>query len=154
MCSASRANKSKDFVMADMHAPLAWRVDRFFETFRVLHNLNLWELEEAGVITPGAKGGSDWKRFNGDLTTFILKLPAARVEKLFLLVESRLPSTPSQDAETIKALREAAKPFAEYGEILMGQKVRDDSVMLDLFDCKITVSDFRKLFAALAGSAS
>ena len=88
------------------NTPLAWRVDHFFETFRVLHNLNLWDLEEAGVITPGAKGGSDWKRFNGDLTTFILKLPAARVEKLFLLIESRLVARPTQDAETIQALRE------------------------------------------------
>ena len=28
------------------------------EQFAILHDLNLWDLEEAGVITPGANGGS------------------------------------------------------------------------------------------------
>lgn len=62
------------------------------EQFSILHNLNLWDLEKAGVITPGAKGGSDWKRFNNDLTTFVLKLPADRLAKLATLIESRHPN--------------------------------------------------------------
>lgn len=55
--------------------------------FAILHNLNLWDLEDAGVITPNANGGSDWKRFNSDLTTFVLKLPEDRLEKLATLLE-------------------------------------------------------------------
>lgn len=61
----------------------------FREMFWVLHNIAAWDLEEAGVIAADAKGGSDWKRFNRDLTTFVLKLPADRLEKLVALVETR-----------------------------------------------------------------
>ncbi|WP_116654388.1 hypothetical protein [Pelagibacterium sediminicola] len=68
---------------------------RFRNMFAILHNLDLWVLEEAGVITPGANGGSDWTRFNRDLTTFVLKLPDDRLEKLFALVESRQPNPQS-----------------------------------------------------------
>jgi len=60
----------------------------FRTMFAVLHNLDLDQLEKAGVITPGAKGGSDWNRFNGDLTTFVLKLPEDRVNKLLELVKA------------------------------------------------------------------
>lgn len=63
---------------------------RFREMFEVLHNIDLADLETAGVIKPNAVGGSDWSRFNDDLTTFVLKLPAERVEALAKLVESRL----------------------------------------------------------------
>jgi hypothetical protein len=42
------------------------------------------------------------------------------------------------------ALVEALKPFAEYGHTLLGQKVRDDGVMVELWDHKITVADMRK----------
>lgn len=59
------------------------------EQFAILHNLNLWDLENADIITPGAKGGSDWKRFNNDLTTFVLKLPPDRLARLAALIESR-----------------------------------------------------------------
>lgn len=59
---------------------------KFRRMFHVLHNMDLDELLNAGVITPGARGGSDWVRFNTDLTTFVLKLPADRVEKLTALV--------------------------------------------------------------------
>lgn len=42
-------------------------------------------------------------------------------------------------------LSEAAAPFARYGEILRGQKVRGDAVMVELGDCKVTVQDFRNI---------
>lgn len=61
---------------------------KFRTLFEILHNMDLDTLEQAGVITPGAKGGSDWKRFNSDLTTFVLKLPADRVAKLAAMVEA------------------------------------------------------------------
>lgn len=49
-------------------------------------NVNAWDLEEAGVITKGADGGSDWTRFNHDIMTFILKLPPERLERLSALL--------------------------------------------------------------------
>jgi hypothetical protein len=42
------------------------------------------------------------------------------------------------------ALLDALKPFAEYGGVLLGQKTRDDGVMVELWDHKITVADMRK----------
>jgi hypothetical protein len=73
----------------------------FRTLFAVLHNLNLDQLEKAGVITKGAKGGSDWKRFNDDLTTFILKLRQENLEALFDLVRRRMPASAWNDAITI-----------------------------------------------------
>lgn len=61
---------------------------KFRTLFEILHNVDLDALEQAGVVTPGAKGGSDWKRFNSDLTTFVLKLPADRLAKLAAMVEA------------------------------------------------------------------
>ena len=40
------------------------------------------DLEQAGVIRPKQVGGSDWKRFNDDPMTFILKLPTDKLEAL------------------------------------------------------------------------
>lgn len=40
------------------------------------------DLEQAGVMKRGQVGGSDWKRFNDDPMTFILKLPADKLELL------------------------------------------------------------------------
>jgi hypothetical protein len=58
----------------------------FRKMFDALHNMDLDTLEKAGVITPGARGGSDWTRYQNDLTTFVLKLPADRLERLASLV--------------------------------------------------------------------
>ncbi len=65
--------------------------DQFRDVFYVLHNIDKSDLEAAGVITPGAIGGSDWPRFNSDLTTFVLKLPEDRVAKLAALVSEQMP---------------------------------------------------------------
>lgn len=61
----------------------------FRRMFEVLHNMDRWTLEAAGIISLGPDGGSDWVRFNNDLTTFVLKLDAERVEKLVALVFER-----------------------------------------------------------------
>ncbi|TPK59066.1 MULTISPECIES: hypothetical protein [unclassified Mesorhizobium] len=61
----------------------------FREVFVIIHNLDLSDLEQAGVIKPGANGGSDWKRFNNDIGTFVLKLPSERLDKLVGLIEAR-----------------------------------------------------------------
>ena len=46
--------------------------------------------KRAGIIKPNAKCGSDWVRFNNNLTTFVLKLPPDRLDALAKLVESRM----------------------------------------------------------------
>lgn len=44
-------------------------------------NISKDQLVAAGVIGAGT-GGSDWKRFNADPMTFILKLPSDRLHAL------------------------------------------------------------------------
>ncbi|ETA72304.1 hypothetical protein HKB47_22785 [Mesorhizobium japonicum] len=63
----------------------------FRDVFSIVHNLDLSDLEQAGVINPGANCGSDWRRFNDDFGTFVLKLPSARLDKLIGLIEARRP---------------------------------------------------------------
>jgi hypothetical protein len=48
-------------------------------------NIEKAQLVEAGVIGSGP-GGSDWKRFNDDPMTFILKLPPDRLVALCKLL--------------------------------------------------------------------
>lgn len=48
----------------------------------------------------------------------------------------------------LQALLDAVKPFAEYGRILMGQRVSADGVVVEIFDTKLTVGDFRSVFSA------
>ena len=62
----------------------------FRNLFGTLHDMNRWDLEEAGVIKAGAVGGSDWTRFNNNLTTFVLKLPQDRLAKLAALVTIKM----------------------------------------------------------------
>jgi hypothetical protein len=64
--------------------------EQFKDIFHVLHNTDEMDLVAAGVIVKGANGGSDWKRFNDDLTTFILKLRQENLEALFVLVRSKM----------------------------------------------------------------
>jgi hypothetical protein len=40
------------------------------------------KLEKAGVLKRAQVGGSDWKRFNEDPMTFIIKLPDDKLKKL------------------------------------------------------------------------
>jgi len=71
---------SKEVSMADMSAAFLKRL-----AYAVM-NINAWDLEDAGIITKDAKGGSDWTRFNRDIMTFILKLPPERLERLAALL--------------------------------------------------------------------
>lgn len=54
--------------------------------FSVLHWSDRDELERNGVIQSGSAGDKEWHRFNYDLTTFVLKLPADRLAGLVDLV--------------------------------------------------------------------
>ncbi|MDW9473176.1 hypothetical protein [Sinorhizobium meliloti] len=49
-----------------------------------LSNTSRWELEKAGIITPGPSGDAAWKRFNNDFDVFVIKLSA---EKLVALAD-------------------------------------------------------------------
>lgn len=51
-------------------------------------------------------------------------------------------------------LREALKPFAEYGHTLHGQRVGADKVMVQLWDHKITVGDMRNAADAYADTSA
>ena len=62
---------------------------QFRNLFAILHSIDKDELEKAGVINPNAVGGSDWTRFNDDIGTFVLKLPADRRQALLDLCERR-----------------------------------------------------------------
>lgn len=54
------------------------------------------------------------------------------------------PVTIREQAAEIERLREALMPFAAHGVILRGQRVSNESVIAELFNSKLTVSDFRK----------
>lgn len=64
--------------------------DAFRNMFAILHNVAMWDLEEAGVIRKGDE--AKWSRFNRDLTTFVLKLDDARLDALYALVQERQPA--------------------------------------------------------------
>lgn len=67
----------------------ARKVDAFRNTFAILHNIAMWDLENAGIIRKDDE--SKWRRFNDDLTTFVLKLDDARLDALYALVQARQP---------------------------------------------------------------
>jgi hypothetical protein len=55
-----------------------------------MSNMDRATLERSGVMKPGQVGGSDWKRFNSDPMTFILKLPTDRLERLAIVITAAL----------------------------------------------------------------
>lgn len=72
---------------------------KFHNACRIMLNIDLDELEKAGVITPGANGGSDWKRFNEDPLIFMIKLPTERFNRLWALIEARQPEQYREKSE-------------------------------------------------------
>lgn len=63
----------------------------FVNACRIIMNIDKHDLEAAGVMKPGQIGGSDWDRLNRDPFMFLLKLPDARLERLWALIEKRQP---------------------------------------------------------------
>jgi hypothetical protein len=59
----------------------------FRAIFEALHNMDRWVLEESNLISDGRFGDDRWKRFNSNLTTFVLKLSDSDLETLLDLVE-------------------------------------------------------------------
>lgn len=64
---------------------------RFINACRILMNLDKDVFEDAGVIMPNQVGGNDWNRFNKNILMFIVKLPDARFDALWRLIEERQP---------------------------------------------------------------
>lgn len=88
---------------------------KFADLCRTMLNIELDQLENAGVITPGATGSS-WKRWNDDWRVFVAKLDDDRVQALWKLLQEQNPKatmTPLQEVvddlthviETLRAAR-------------------------------------------------
>lgn len=73
---------------------------KFFNACRILLNIDRHELEAAGVIEPGAVGGTCWTRFNRDPLVFMAKLSDERADRLWALIEARQPA---RYRETVQA---------------------------------------------------
>jgi len=98
--------------------------ERFLNAAKILLNIDKDELEAAGVIKPGAVGGSDWTRFGSDWTRFnddplifLVKLPDDRYARLWEMIEARQPklkvSSPSATAETLIRIKDRLSDRAE-----------------------------------------
>ena len=91
--------------------------ERFLNAAKILLNIDKDELEAAGVLTPGAVGGSDWTRFNDDPLIFLVKLPDDRYARLWEMIEARQPklkvSGPSATAETLIRIKDRLSDRAE-----------------------------------------
>jgi len=91
--------------------------ERFLNAAKILLNIDKDELEAAGVIKPGAVGGSDWTRFNDDPLIFLVKLPDDRYARLWEMIEARQPklkvSSPSATAETLIRIKDRLSDRAE-----------------------------------------
>jgi hypothetical protein len=64
--------------------------EQFRDIFHVLHNIDMADLQAAGIINTGMGGAMAWSRFNNDIGTFVLKLRQENLEALFELVRSRM----------------------------------------------------------------
>lgn len=64
---------------------------KFADLCRTMLNIDLDQLESAGVITPGATGGTSWKRWNDDWRVFVAKLDDDRLDALFGLLQQQNP---------------------------------------------------------------
>ena len=89
--------------------PQAIKSRDFRDIMAVMMNIDLYVLEDAGVIAKGNvdNGGNSWKRFNDDPLRFVLKLDDEKLEALTTLVNERRRAVNSYD-ESRKLLREAA----------------------------------------------
>lgn len=73
----------------------------FRDIFAVMMNINMDELENAGVIRKGNfdEGGQSWKRFNDDPLRFVLKLDDQKLDALTALVNRRRKAKPQRSRE-------------------------------------------------------
>ena len=79
----------------------------FRNVFAIMMNIDMCELEEAGIIRKGNvdNGGQSWARFNDDPLSFVLKLDERKLDALTALVNSRMPKRLMQ-APALRARQE------------------------------------------------
>lgn len=63
----------------------------FHNAIRILMNIDLHELVDAGIIVEGQETGTCWTRFNNDPLIFIAKLTDEKYDALWQLIEARQP---------------------------------------------------------------
>ncbi|PQV58769.1 hypothetical protein LX70_00582 [Defluviimonas denitrificans] len=97
--------------------------ERFLNAAKILLNIDKDELEAAGVLTPGAVGGSDWTRFNDEPLIFLVKLPDDRYARLWQMIEARQPKQKKPGSSFHAAL--TVERLIRIKDHLSNQKERD-----------------------------
>ncbi len=73
-----------------------------------LSNTSRWELEKAGIITPGPSGDTAWKRFNNDFDVFVIKLSAEKLSALADMISGYLQVSEYSREQAAAAARRVA----------------------------------------------
>ncbi|PDT55069.1 MULTISPECIES: hypothetical protein [Sinorhizobium] len=72
-----------------------------------LSNTSRWELEKAGIITPGPSGDTAWKRFNNDFDVFVIKLSGEKLAALTDMIKGCLQVSEYSREQAANANRRA-----------------------------------------------
>ncbi|ASP84284.1 hypothetical protein [Sinorhizobium meliloti] len=73
-----------------------------------LSNTSRWELEKAGIISPGPSGDTAWKRFNNDFDVFVIKLSAEKLKALTDMIADYLQVSAYSREQAAAAARKVA----------------------------------------------
>lgn len=79
---------------------------QFADLCRTMLNIGADDLENAGVITPGATGGTCWERWDNTPLVFVAKLNDDRLQALVALLQELNPKAFSPPAPTQKEVDE------------------------------------------------
>ena len=104
-----------------------------------------WKLHmlDDTAIVP-ASGGPALASAEGDYS-----LQSDEMEANAALIVAAVNAFDPEREKKVEALVEAAEPIARYGDVLLGQWVRHDDVLIELWDHKITVGDLIRVAEAL-----
>ncbi|RVK94000.1 hypothetical protein CN150_19135 [Sinorhizobium meliloti] len=73
-----------------------------------LSNTSRWELEKAGIISPGPSGDTAWKRFNNDFDVFVIKLSAEKLTAMTNMIAGYLQVSEYSREQAAAAARNVA----------------------------------------------
>ncbi|MDW9722134.1 hypothetical protein GOB91_07160 [Sinorhizobium meliloti] len=73
-----------------------------------LSNTSRWELEKAGIISPGPSGDTAWKRFNNDFDVFVIKLSAEKLTAMADMIAGYLQVSEYSREQAAAAARNVA----------------------------------------------
>ncbi|MDW9787700.1 hypothetical protein CN071_17815 [Sinorhizobium meliloti] len=73
-----------------------------------LSNTSRWELEKAGIISPGPSGDTAWKRFNNDFDVFVIKLSAEKLTAMTDMIAGYLQVSEYSREQAAAAARNVA----------------------------------------------